>query len=276
MATATETYREVDTWFHKPKKPILGFEFAGAIESKGIAITRFAKGDQVYGYTGIGLGAHAQYKCMPEKGIIAQKPVNMTFEESAAVPNGALTSLIYLRNKGKIKKGDHVLINGASGAVGTAAVQLAKHYGAEVTGVCSGANQELVKSIGADKVTNYEKEDFTRNGEFYDIIFDAVSKSTFLHCKDSLKKNGRYLRTVFGHKEILHMLWTSIKGGKRTVVTSSNFSWRAEDLLFLKKIIEERKYRSVIDRVYPLKRTAEAHRYVEKGHKKGNVVITVE
>ena len=262
--------------FNKPKKQILGIEFAGKIEQVGQNVLRLKKGDHIYGYTGVGLGAHAQFKCMPEKGIMALKPTNMTFAESATIPNGALTSLVFLRNKGRIKKGEHVLINGASGAVGTAAVQLAKYYGAKVTGVCSATNLELVRSIGADSVINYEIEDFTKNGQHYDIIFDTVGKRTFAQCKASLKIDGRYLRTIFGLSEMLQMMWTSVIGGKRVIIAASNFDWKVKDLLFLKEIIEKRRLKAVIDRIYSMEQIAEAHCYVEKGHKKGNVVINME
>ncbi len=259
----------------KPRHPIMGFELAGDIEAIGSGVTRFRKGDQVYGYTGISFGAHAEYKCMPDDGVLAVKPTTMSYQEAAAVPNGALTALVYLRDKAHIQSGDKVLINGASGSVGTFAVQLAKIFGADVTGVCSARNLDLVTSLGADRVMDYVVDDFTQNGETYDIIFDTVSKRSFSQCKGSLKENGRYLLTVFGLPEMLHMLWTSAIGGKKLVVASSNLSWRSEDLDFLRDLIEAGNLRSVIDRRYPLAQIAEAHRYVETGHKRGNVVITV-
>ncbi|MFS1512999.1 NAD(P)-dependent alcohol dehydrogenase [Chengkuizengella sp. SCS-71B] len=262
--------------FRKPKKKILGFELAGEVESLGKSVKRFKKGDQVFGYTGLSFGAYAEYKCMPESGLIALKPANITYEEAASAPNGALSALVYLRNKGKIQNGEKVLIYGASGSVGTFAVQLAKYFGAEVTGVCSTANLELVKSLGADKVIDYTKEDFTLSGETYDIIFDTVGKSSFSQSKSSLNQNGRYLLTHFGLTNIFQMLWTSMIGNKKVIGTAANFSWKLEDLNLLKDLYESGKIKSVIDRHYPLEETVEAHKYVEKGHKRGNVVLTLE
>jgi NADPH:quinone reductase-like Zn-dependent oxidoreductase len=262
----------------RPGKTILGQMLAGEIEAAGQDVKRFKEGDQVYGHTDMGLGAYAEYVCMPEEGALASKPANMTYEEAAAVCGGVLTALPFLRDKGHIQSGHNVLINGASGSVGTAAVQLAKYFGAEVTGVCSTANLELVKSLGADKVIDYTKEDFTKDGETYDIIFDAVGKSSFSRCKSSLKQRGIYLTTVPTLAILLQMLWTSKIGSKKAMITFTGLrpaSEKTKDLLFLKELIEAEKIRSVIDRRYPLEQIAEAHRYVEKGHKKGNVVITV-
>ncbi len=259
----------------KPRKKfkIPGLELAGEIEAIGKDVKRFRKGDQVYGFTGFGPGAYAEYKCMSEQGSLVLKPINMTYEEAAAVVDGASTALFFLKEKANIQSGDKVLINGASGSIGTFAVQIAKYFGAEVTGVCSSANVELVKSLGADKVIDYTQEDFTRNVEKYDIIFDTVGKSSFSHCKDSLNKNGRYLVTVMGLKPILQTLWTSVIGSKKVIFRMS--VEKTEALMFIKELIEEGKLKPVIDRQYPLEQIADAHRHVEKGHKKGNVVISV-
>lgn len=262
--------------FRKPRKKfkIPGLELAGEIESVGKDVKRFRKGDQVYGFTGFGPGAYAAYKCMPEEGSLVLKPANITYEEAAAVVDGASTALFFLKDKANIRSGEKVLINGASGSIGTFAVQIAKYFGAEVTGVCSTANLELVKSLGADKVIDYTKEDFTRSCEAYDIIFDTVGKSSFSRCKGSLKKNGRYLVTVMGLTPIIQTLWTKVIGNKKVIFRMS--IEKTEALIFIKELIEAGKLKPVIDRRYPLEQIAEAHDYVEKGHKKGNVVITVE
>jgi NADPH:quinone reductase-like Zn-dependent oxidoreductase len=254
----------------KPKANILGVELAGEIESAGKDVKLFKEGDQVYG--GGRSGAYAEYITLRQENV-ALKPSNMTYEEAAAVPIGAISALQCLRDKGNIQSGQKVLINGASGSVGTFAVQLAKYFGAEVTGVCSTTNLELVKSLGADKVIDYTKEDFTKTGQTYDIIFDAVGKNSFSRCKSSLKQRGIYISTVPTLPLLLQMLWTSMIGSKKAKTMMMKPT--TKDLIFLKDLIEAGKIKSVIDSTYPLEQTAEAHRYAEKGHAKGKVVITV-
>jgi len=261
----------------KPRNPILGQELAGEVEAIGRDVTRFRPGDQVFGMGSF--GAYAEYKCMPEDGALAIKPANMSYEEAASVPNGALTALPFLRDKGKIQGEQTVLIYGASGSVGSAAVQLARYYGAEVTGVCSTANLEWVKSLGADQVIDYTQEDFTANGKTYDIIFDTVGKLSFSECKGSLTSEGVYLATVPTPVIMFQALWPVKNGGKKVKFVAAGLrpaSEKNKDLVFLTKLIEAGKIKPVIDRRYALEQTAEAHRYVEQGHKKGNVVITVE
>ncbi len=258
--------------FTKPRINILGSEFAGEVEAVGQGVTRFRKDDQVFGYRGQSMGANAEYLCVPENGLVAIKPANMTYEEAATVPYGALTALSLLR-KVNIHRGQKVLINGASGGIGSAAVQLARHFGAEVSGVCGTPRLEFVKALGADKVIDYTREDFTKNGETYDLIFDILGKSSFSSCQNSLKPNGIYLLASFKMKQLFQMLWTSMRNGKKVICALSSES--PEDLVLVKKLIEEGKIRSIIDRRYPLEQIAEAHRYVEKGYKTGSVIITV-
>ena len=251
---------------------ILGQELAGEIESVGKDVSRFGKGDQVFAATEIGCGAYAEYKCMGEEKTLALKPTNMTYEEAAAVPTGGLNALHYLR-KGNIQCGERVLINGASGNIGSFAVQLAKYFGAEVTGVDSTEKLDMLRSIGADHVIDYTQEDFTKNGETYDVIFDVVGKSSYSRSVGSLNQNGRY---IIANPRVLPMvrgLWTSMTSSKKVIYEFA--SYNPEDLIFLKELIEAGGIKSVIDRRYPLDQVAEAHRYVDEGHKKGNVVITV-
>ncbi len=260
----------------KPRRiPILGQELAGEIESVGKDVTLYKKGDQVFGTTGFGFGAYAEYKCLPEEskmGVLASKPVNMTYEEAAAVPTGGLEALHFLR-KGNIQSGQKVLIVGAGGSIGTFAVQLARYFGAEVTGVDSTGKLDMLRSIGADQVIDYTQEDFTKSAETYDVIFDVMGKSSFSDSVRSLKQNGRYLLGNAGLTQMVRGRWTSMRSSKKVIIGAAN--QKTEDLLFLKELIESGKIKSVIDRRYPLEQTAEAHRYVETGQKKGNVVITV-
>lgn len=257
----------------RTKYRIPGLELAGKVEAVGKDVKRFREDDQVYGFTGFSPGAYAEYKCMSETGSLAIKPSNITYEEAAAIVDGGTTALFFLKDKAQIKSGEKVLINGASGSMGTAAVQLAKYFGAEVTGVCSTRNLELVKSLGADKVIDYTKEDFTKNGETYDIIFDVVSRSSFSRCKTSLKQNGRYIVTIQVLIPIVQTLWTKVAGNKKVI-----FSWsidKGKALVFLRELIEAGKFKAILDRCYPLEQVTEAHQFIEKGHKKGSVVISV-
>jgi NADPH:quinone reductase-like Zn-dependent oxidoreductase len=258
----------------KPRINILGIDLAGEIEVVGKDVKRFKEGAQVFGTSGITFGAHAEYICVPEDGVLTIKPVNMAWVEAAPIFLGASTALFYLRDKGNIQAGHKILIYGASGAIGTYAVQLAKYFEAEVTGVCSTTNLEMVKSIGADKVIDYTQEDYTESGETYDLILDTVGKTSFSRCKKSLKQKGIFLPVAMDIAELVQIIWTSITGDKK--VKGGVAGESVEDLEFFKELIEARKLKPVIDRCYPLEKTAEAFRYVEKGHKKGNVVITVE
>ncbi len=260
--------------FSAPKKQILGNEFAGEVESVGKDVKLFKAGDPVFGSTNLGFGAYAEYICLAEDGPLAIKPDNLTFEEAAAVPIGGFTALYFLR-QANIRNGQRVLIYGASGSVGTYAVQLAKHFGGEVTGVCSTSSVEMVKSVGADKVIDYTQEDFTKNGETYDVIFDTVGYSSFSGSIQSLTPKGTFLLgSVMTISPYILGFWTSMTSGRKVIsgVSSEN----AEDLKFLRELVEAGKLKPVIDKSWPMEQIVEAHKYVDSGHKKGNVVITVE
>jgi NADPH2:quinone reductase len=261
--------------FTRPKNKfqILGTEFSGIIEAVGNKVKKFKPGDEVYAFRGFGTGCYAQYKCMNENGSLAIKPGNMNFPEAASVVDGATTALFFLKEKAKIQKGQKVLINGASGSIGTFAVQLAKYFGAEVTGVCSTKNIELVKSLGADRVVDYTQEDFIKTGDTYDIIFDTVGKSSFENCREALITGGKYISTVMSLKIVLQSLITKF-GNEKKVIFAMSLN-KAEALNFIRALIEEGKLKTIIEKQYPLEELSLAHEYVEKGHKRGNVVITV-
>jgi NADPH:quinone reductase-like Zn-dependent oxidoreductase len=256
----------------RPRQPVLGSEFAGEVEAVGTAVTEFEPGDRVFGTSGLRFGAHAQFMRMPASYRIARMPAGMSFEEAAPICDGALNALMCLK-VADLHQGRSILIYGASGAIGTAAVQLARHFGAHITAVCGTKNLELVRSLGADEVIDYMQEDFTTNGKTYDVILDAVGKHSFKRCRDSLKPGGIYLPTD-GAANILLALMPARKGAKRVVFQLPPRIPRA-DVLFLKQLVEAGEYRPVIDRCYPLEDVIEATRYVETQQKVGNVVLTV-
>jgi NADPH:quinone reductase-like Zn-dependent oxidoreductase len=255
-----------------PKQQILGSEFAGQVEAVGKDVTRFKQGDPVFGYRAMNFGANAEYLCMPESGLVAPKPDNITDEQAAAIPYGALTALNLLR-KVKIEPGHKVLVNGASGSIGAGAVQLAKYFGAEVTGVCGEPRLDYVKALGADHVIDYTREDFTQNGQTYDLIVDVLGRSSFSKAKNSLKPDGRLLYASFKMGKVWEMLWTSRFSRKKVICALS--SETLDDLLYITKLIQQGVIKSVVDRCYPLEQAAAAHHYVESGDKRGSVVITV-
>ncbi len=257
---------------NKPKITILGSEFSGVVEDTGAEVTKFKKGDQVFGYRSMEMGAYAEYLAMPEDGVVTKKPVNMSHEEAAVIPSGGMTAF-NLIDKLNIGEGQRVLVIGASGGIGSIAVQLASAEGAEVTGVCGTPRLEFVKSLGAVKVIDYTREDFTQSGDTYDIIFDVLGRSSYSKCKNSLTESGRYVLASFKMKKVFQMLWKKMFSRRRVLCLLSPQS--LEDLVSLRDRIEEGRVRSVIDRAYPLEQAAEAHRYVEEGHRKGPVVITV-
>jgi len=262
--------------FRRPRNKIPGTEVAGEIEAVGKDVRSFNEGDQVFGSAGMGFGANAEYICLPGKpgemeGGVAIKPVNMTYEEAATVPFGGRDALHFLR-KGNIQSGQKILINGAGGSIGTFATQLAKYYGAEVTAIDSTGKLDMLRSLGADHVIDYTQEDFTKNGEVYDVIFDVIGKISFSRSAGSIKHNGTYL-LANPVSQMFQALWTRMRSSNKVVMETA--SGTIADLIFLKELIEAGKIRTVIDRSYPLEQIAEAHRYVEKGGKLGNVVITV-
>jgi NADPH:quinone reductase-like Zn-dependent oxidoreductase len=256
-----------------PKHTILGNEVAGKIEAIGKDVTQFNVGDLVYGHCGECYGANAEYVCLPEDAELVIKPDSLTFEEAASIPHGAHSALYFIRDQANVQPGQKVLIYGASGSVGSYAVQLAKYYGAEVTGVCSTRNLEMVKSLGADKVIDYTKEDFTQNGETYDVIYETVGKSSFEKNVGSLKEDGTYLAGRFGLPQIAKMGLASVRSDKKIVFGAAPGG--KEDLAFITKLVEEEKIKPVVDRSYPLSETVEAHRYADTGHKRGGLIITV-
>ena len=255
------------------KARVLGTELAGEVTRVGKHVTRFKPGDRVVASTGVVFGGHAEYACLAETAAVAIKPESLSWEEAVAIPFGANTALHFLRDLGKIRAGHSVLIIGASGAIGSAGVQLAKHFGATVTGVCSGANVELVKALCADNVIDYTREDFTGNGKTYDLIFDVVGATTFERCRASLKPDGVFLQNIMEVSDIVRVLWTSIRGGKKIKggVAIGNMA----NMNLITTLAQAGTLKPVIDRSYPLERIAEAFKYVEQGHKKGNVVISV-
>ena len=256
------------------KERILGTELAGEVEGAGQDVTRFKTGDRVVASTGMAGGGHAQYACLPETGAVVIKPDSLSWEEAVAIPFGANTALHFLRDLGKIRAGQELLIIGASGAIGSAGVQLAKHFGATVTAVCSGANVELVKSLGANKVIDYTTEDFTTNGKTYDLIFDVVGGTTFDRCQNSLKPNGVVLQNIVELTDIVRVLWTSFASRKK--IKGGVAIGNQKGMRLIAELAAAGTLKPVIDRCYPLEQLAEAFKYVERGHKKGNVVITVE
>ena len=256
----------------KPKRQILGTELAGKIEEIGKSVRGFEVGDRVFAYPGASMGCYAEYKCMPEDGPLARIPPNLSYDEAAALSFGGATALDFFR-RGKLQSGERVLINGASGGVGTAAVQLAKHFGAEVTAVCSGANAELVRSLGAAHAIDYTKEDFTKNGKTYDVIVDTVGTAPFSRSRNSLKEGGRLLLVLGNLSDLLQVPWISMTSDKKVIAGPA--SERPDDLRLLAELAQAGKFRAVIDRRYRLEQIVEAHRYIDTGRKRGNVVITL-
>src|SRR2546421_4670099 len=258
--------------FRRPRQRILGSELAGEVEAVGAAVSEFAVGDHVFGVSAWNFGAHAEFICMRESAPLAHKPAGMTFEEAAAVCDGAILALMCLR-RADLRKGRRILIYGASGSIGTAGVQLARYFGADVTAVCNTKNVETVRSLGADRVIDYTQEDFTKNGQTYDVIFDAVGKQSFRRCRGSLTRGGIYLATD-GFRNLMLTLWTSRIGDKKVIFRIPP-RYTRKDVVLLKELVEAGRYRAVIDRHYPLEQVIEATTYVETEQKTGNVVLTI-
>ena len=256
----------------KPKRiTILGQELAGEIEAVGKEVTRFKKGDLIFAATFFRFGAYAEYICLPEQYLVL-RPANMTYQEAATIPTGGINGLHFLRTA-NVQSGESILINGAGGSIGTYALQIAKSFGADVTAVDSAEKLAMLRSIGADHVIDYTKEDFTKNGETYDVIIDVIGRSSFSRSVRALKPNGRYILGNASFSGMIRQRWTPMRSGKKVIVAVARY--KPEDYAFLKELIEAGKLKSIIDRCYPLEQTAEAHRYVDEGHKKGNVVITI-
>jgi NADPH:quinone reductase-like Zn-dependent oxidoreductase len=279
MRKGTPRYARLFLGLVRPSRPIPGSGFAGVVEAVGETAKHYKIGDAVFGETGVGFSANAEYVCMSEDGVLAIKPEELTFAQAAAICDGALTSWNFLNRIASIQPGQKVLVNGASGSLGSAAIQIAKTLGAEVTGVCGPSNQAMVKSLGADKVIDYTQQDFTRDHQQYDIIYDAVGKASFKHCKPALRKNSVYLSPVLSVSLLLQMIWTSKFSTKKARFSATGILPVPVLRTLLSEVLEEIKagnIRPVIDRRYPLEQTAEAHRYVDTGHKKGNIVLAFD
>jgi NADPH:quinone reductase-like Zn-dependent oxidoreductase len=259
----------------KPRLSTQGVEFAGEVEAVGKGVTEFVVGDQVFGMSPDTFGAHAEYLCLREDKPLTIKPANVNYAEMAGITDGATTALTFLRDVAKVQAGQRVLINGASGAVGAYGVQLAKYFGANVTGVCSGANADLVKSLGADRVIDYTLTDFTRSGQSYDVIFDAVGKRSFGECKNALTPNGLYLSTVPTWGVFTSVLWTALFGRKKAKFVTAGLMQNRDNLNFIATLVEAGHLKAVIDRTYPMEQVVDAHRYVDTGRKKGNVILAI-
>lgn len=265
--------------FFKPKNTVPGELFSGVVESIGKNVTRFKAGDEIFGSAGMSLGAYAEYVCVKETEMLVEKPQQISHAEAAGIGDGPITALPFLRDSAKLEKGQRVLINGASGSVGIAAVQVAKYLGAHVTGVCSSANVEMVKGLGADSVIDYTKEKFTSSEKKWDVIFDVVGKSSFSQCRDVLTDNGIYMTTIPDFGVMVRMMLSSKKSGKRAAFSATGMRKaedKTKDTIFLRDLVVEGKIKVVTDKVWPMKEIVEAHAYVESGHKKGNVVIDIE